>query len=122
MRRRLYTALSHIHMWIGAIHNQHIGVVDHFLRNICMQVQRRDDRYTRPNNLPQTRQQGAIRVNLLSGDGRTVQCPAHGLKFDLATGCMRYGNGLGVRSYAVSLVDGMAVITLPDSPSEEPAI
>lgn len=53
--------------------------------------------------------------SLASGklDGRTVQCPAHGLRFDLATGCMRYGAGLAVHSYPVTLDDGALVITLP---------
>ena len=51
-------------------------------------------------------------------DGLTVQCPAHGLKFDLATGCMRNG-GLRVRSHAVGLVNGKFAITLSDpGPSE----
>ena len=46
-------------------------------------------------------------------DGRTLQCPAHGLRFDLATGCMR-GGGLAVRSYPVEVVDGRVRIILND--------
>ena len=34
-------------------------------------------------------------------DGATVACRAHGLRFDLATGCMRGATGLRVRSYPV---------------------
>ncbi len=34
-------------------------------------------------------------------DGPTVTCRAHGLRFDLATGCMRGAPGMGVRSYPV---------------------
>lgn len=44
-------------------------------------------------------------------DGRTVQCPAHGLRFDLASGCMR-GGSLAVRSYPVEHSDGRLRITL----------
>ena len=57
--------------------------------------------------------------SLLTGklDGRTLQCPAHGLKFDLHTGCMAGGKGLAVRSYAVGLVNGCMSIALPDSTS-----
>jgi 3-phenylpropionate/trans-cinnamate dioxygenase ferredoxin subunit len=44
-------------------------------------------------------------------DGRMVQCPAHGLRFDLATGCMR-GGGLAVRSYPVEAVDGRIRVVL----------
>lgn len=51
-------------------------------------------------------------------DGRMLQCPAHGLRFDLATGCMR-GGGLAVRSYPVEVVDGRIriVLTVPSANS-----
>lgn len=45
-------------------------------------------------------------------EGLMLQCPSHGLKFDIATGCMRGGGGMRVRSYTVSLVDGKALIRL----------
>ena len=48
-------------------------------------------------------------------DGRTVQCPAHGLCFSLETGRIRHGGALGVQTYPVSVNDGNLVITLPDS-------
>lgn len=46
-------------------------------------------------------------------DGRMVQCPAHGMRFDLATGCMR-GGGLAVRNYPVEVVEGRIRIVLGD--------
>lgn len=56
--------------------------------------------------------------SLFSGklDGRMLQCPAHGLKFDLATGCMRSG-GLAVATYAVAWVNDRPMITIPESHS-----
>ena len=47
-------------------------------------------------------------------EGRYVSCPNHGLRFDLATGCMRPAMGLTVNAYAVSEVDGALVVTLPE--------
>jgi len=48
-------------------------------------------------------------------EGLTLQCPAHGLKFDLATGCLRSGGSMRVHRYPVSLVDGTALIRLPET-------
>lgn len=58
--------------------------------------------------------------SLLTGklDGRMLQCPAHGLKFDLATGCMRSG-GLAVATYAVAWVNNQATIAIPDAEPED---
>jgi 3-phenylpropionate/trans-cinnamate dioxygenase ferredoxin subunit len=55
-------------------------------------------------------------ASLLFGhvDGCWVQCPAHGLRFDLATGCMR-GGGLNVRTYPVEIAEDCVRITLPPS-------
>ncbi|MGO4394292.1 Rieske (2Fe-2S) protein [Variovorax sp. M-6] len=40
-------------------------------------------------------------------EGTTIQCPAHGLRFDLANGCSRgAGGGLAVRTYPVRVLDG----------------
>lgn len=52
--------------------------------------------------------------SLLTGklDGRMLQCPAHGLKFDLATGCMR-GGGLSVATYPIYRVNNQATIAIP---------
>jgi 3-phenylpropionate/trans-cinnamate dioxygenase ferredoxin subunit len=47
-------------------------------------------------------------------EGHTVQCPAHGLRFDLPTGCMHYSTTMAVRSYPVTLNDGTITITLPN--------
>jgi nitrite reductase/ring-hydroxylating ferredoxin subunit len=46
-------------------------------------------------------------------NGNTVQCRAHGLRFDLSTGCMPGGKGLSVRSYAIEIREGQAYISLP---------
>jgi nitrite reductase/ring-hydroxylating ferredoxin subunit len=54
-------------------------------------------------------------------DGRTVQCPAHGLRFDLDTGCMRPKTGLAVHAYPVTLHDDNLMISLPTSESIESA-
>ena len=43
-----------------------------------------------------------------------VQCPAHGLWFDLATGCMRSAQGFGTPTYPVACHNGQWVISLPD--------
>lgn len=47
-------------------------------------------------------------------DGFWLRCPAHGLKFDIRSGCMSTAGGLVVRSYPVSLVDGQVFVTVPD--------
>ena len=43
-------------------------------------------------------------------DGTTVTCRAHGLSFDLATGCMRGNAPLCVKSYPVRVLDGRVQI------------
>ena len=43
--------------------------------------------------------------------GRTVQCRAHGLRFDMATGCM-LPPGLRVRTYPLSIDGDRVVLTL----------
>jgi 3-phenylpropionate/trans-cinnamate dioxygenase ferredoxin subunit len=52
-------------------------------------------------------------------DGGAVQCPAHGLRFDLATGAMRGVPGLAVATYPIDIDQGRVTITLPDQ--ETPA-
>jgi 3-phenylpropionate/trans-cinnamate dioxygenase ferredoxin component len=47
-------------------------------------------------------------------EGRSVQCRAHGLRFDLATGCMRGANGLRVRTYAIEIRDGRTFLQLEE--------
>jgi 3-phenylpropionate/trans-cinnamate dioxygenase ferredoxin component len=53
--------------------------------------------------------------SLLNGvvSGCTVQCRAHGLRFDLATGCMPGADNFGVKAYPVEITNGRASITLP---------
>ncbi len=55
-------------------------------------------------------------ASLLMGkiDGTLLRCPAHGLQFDLSTGCMR-GGGIAVRSYPLELIDGAIYLTVPDA-------
>jgi 3-phenylpropionate/trans-cinnamate dioxygenase ferredoxin subunit len=45
-------------------------------------------------------------------DGTTVTCRAHGLRFDLASGCMRGGAGLRLRSYPVRIEQGRIEVDL----------
>lgn len=52
-------------------------------------------------------------------DGRFVACPSHGLKFDLASGCVRSGGSLGVKTYALCEAGGKFTIALPDDRAEE---
>ena len=53
-------------------------------------------------------------------EGFWLRCPAHGLKFDIRSGCMSAAGGLKAPSYPVSVVDGQAFVTVPDSPSPLP--
>lgn len=55
---------------------------------------------------------GSLVVGML--EGMQVRCPAHGLKFDIRTGCMPYG-GMRVRSYPVTVVDGQTFVSLQQS-------
>lgn len=45
-------------------------------------------------------------------EGRLLRCPAHGLRFDLATGCVPGVSGFGVATYAVELQQGRCFIDL----------
>ncbi|AYF86510.1 Rieske 2Fe-2S domain-containing protein [Pseudomonas sp. JS3066] len=53
-------------------------------------------------------------ASLFSGrlEGRLLRCPAHGLRFDLATGCVPGVSGFGVATYAVELQQGRCFIDL----------
>lgn len=53
-------------------------------------------------------------------DGLHLQCPAHGLRFHLQTGCMPGGKGLAVRSYSIGLVNGHLSIAVPDGAPTAP--
>lgn len=43
-------------------------------------------------------------------DGYMLKCPAHGLSFDIRSGCMKYGARMAVRTYASKMIDGEVVI------------
>jgi 3-phenylpropionate/trans-cinnamate dioxygenase ferredoxin subunit len=45
-------------------------------------------------------------------DGTTLQCPAHGLRFDVASGCQRGTAGLRVRTFPVRLNEGRIEVDL----------
>lgn len=53
-------------------------------------------------------------------DGLYLQCPAHGLRFHLQTGCMPGGKGLAVRSYSIGLIDGHLSLSVPDDTPNTP--
>jgi nitrite reductase/ring-hydroxylating ferredoxin subunit len=57
--------------------------------------------------------------SLASGklDGRTVQCPAHGLRFDLRTGCMVNVPAMRIAVYPIQIEEGRVFVTLPDEES-----
>lgn len=50
-------------------------------------------------------------------DGFMLRCPAHGLTFDIRSGCMSTPGGLAARSYPVSVVDGQTFVTVEDAPA-----
>lgn len=52
--------------------------------------------------------------------GFMVRCPAHGLIFDIRSGCMSTPGGLAAQSYPVAVVDGQTFVTVPDSPPTFP--
>jgi 3-phenylpropionate/trans-cinnamate dioxygenase ferredoxin subunit len=45
-------------------------------------------------------------------DGRQIQCCAHGLRFDLASGYLLNSNKLKVANYPVEVVDGQVFIVI----------
>ncbi len=45
-------------------------------------------------------------------DGMIVTCRAHGMKFDLATGCFAGTSHAGVASYPVQVVDGKILVAV----------
>lgn len=52
-------------------------------------------------------------------EGRLLRCPAHGLRFDLATGCVPGVSGFGVATYAVEREQGRCFIDLSRSRPQE---
>ena len=53
-------------------------------------------------------------------EGCVLRCPAHGLRFDLRTGCMPGAGGLSLKTFPVRTVDGKLVVRLED-PAASPA-
>jgi 3-phenylpropionate/trans-cinnamate dioxygenase ferredoxin component len=47
-------------------------------------------------------------------EGSVLRCPAHGLRFDLRTGCMPGAGGLCLTTFPVQAVDGRWVVSLGD--------
>ncbi|MES2259428.1 MAG: Rieske 2Fe-2S domain-containing protein [Pseudomonadota bacterium] len=45
--------------------------------------------------------------------GRSVQCPAHGLRFDLASGCMPQSPQVRVAVYPIHIERGRVFVCLP---------
>ena len=55
-------------------------------------------------------------ASLASGrlDGRWLQCPAHGLRFDLASGCPAGIEGFGLRRHAIEWRAGECHVRIAD--------
>lgn len=61
-------------------------------------------------------------ASLASGelDGPVLRCPAHGLRFDLTTGCPPAGGGLCLTSFPVEEVGDKMVVVLDCSAAKTP--
>jgi nitrite reductase/ring-hydroxylating ferredoxin subunit len=46
--------------------------------------------------------------------GRSIACPAHGLRFDLASGCMLQAAGVKAAVYPINIEQGRVFVSLPD--------
>ncbi|CAD5107441.1 Rieske (2Fe-2S) protein [Zestomonas carbonaria] len=53
-------------------------------------------------------------------DGRFIQCPAHGLRFDLASGCLAGRRDLGVARYPLEWRGDACFIDLSESTFQVP--
>jgi 3-phenylpropionate/trans-cinnamate dioxygenase ferredoxin subunit len=55
-------------------------------------------------------------ASLASGqlEGCVLRCPAHGLRFDVRTGCMPGAGGLSLTTFPVRAIDGKLVVSLED--------
>ena len=60
-------------------------------------------------------------ASLFSGKllGRLLQCPAHGLYFDLATGCASRVPGFGVRRHTLEWDADACIVVIADPAAEE---
>lgn len=45
-------------------------------------------------------------------EGRVIQCCAHGLRFDLRSGCLLNSTAVKVANYPVEIIDGQAFIVI----------
>ncbi|APA89145.1 Rieske 2Fe-2S domain-containing protein [Paraburkholderia sprentiae WSM5005] len=61
-------------------------------------------------------------ASLASGklEGCMLRCPAHGLSFDVRTGCMPGTGGLSVTTFPVGIVDSKVVVSI-DEPNATPS-
>ena len=48
-------------------------------------------------------------------DGNFLQCPAHGLRFDLTTGCMPGANGLCLKTFPIHTAGEHIVLRVDDA-------
>jgi nitrite reductase/ring-hydroxylating ferredoxin subunit len=46
-------------------------------------------------------------------DGRVLQCPAHGLRFDLGTGCLLNSAAVRLAVYPIDIEQGRVFVILP---------
>lgn len=55
-------------------------------------------------------------ASLASGklEGLMLRCPSHGLKFNVADGCIAGGGAMRVQTYPIVTANGGAVLTLPE--------
>ncbi|MFL9868139.1 non-heme iron oxygenase ferredoxin subunit [Paraburkholderia fungorum] len=53
-------------------------------------------------------------------DGCVLSCPAHGLRFDLRTGCMPGAVGLSLTTFPVRVIDGQLFVSLEDPAASPP--
>lgn len=65
-------------------------------------------------------------ASLASGqlEGCVLSCPAHGLRFDVRTGCMPGAGGLSLTTFPVRAIDGKLFVSLEvsaTSPAQPPA-
>jgi 3-phenylpropionate/trans-cinnamate dioxygenase ferredoxin subunit len=56
-------------------------------------------------------------ASLASGqlEGCVLRCPAHGLRFDVRTGCMHGAAGLSLTTFPVTTVEGTLLVNLPEN-------
>ena len=53
-------------------------------------------------------------------EGFMVRCPAHGLQFDIRSGCMSVTGGIAAHCYPIEVVNGTTFVTQTDSPQPSP--